>query len=467
VVYLDNLESLLVGPRDLKADVKRAEGASGEAPSEQDAFASWRSEALRRIWGRLYGAARDTDKLYLVASCRYRNADFEGDTLPVSPLPADALYRLMGWFPGLRQLAGQTRARLVERLAGHPRAVEFANDLIEDALRRWEDRHGVWQLPARPDAKDLEREWQDLVEPALPKVREKLWGDLLLAAIWERVLDDRARRMLYRMTWLRRPWGWDLIAQLGEPDESLPEAEAAAERLQRTSLLEQVEVVVRVDQDQYRTVRRYTLHPAAAQFIAARFGDDEALRRSTHHRIGAYLEAQAAASPYIALEAGHHLFEAGEYDRSYALLGPASDWLQNHGRVREGLQVLKPFLGESVCAAMAKQRVGRLLGTVGLAYYRLGQVEQAIGYFEQDLAIMREIGDRWNEGATLGNLGAAYANLGQVEQAIGYFEQSLAIAREIGDRWGEGATLGNLGEAYYRLGQVERRSDSWSKPLRL
>jgi hypothetical protein len=134
--------------------------------------------------------------------------------------------------------------------------------------------------------------------------------------------------------------------------------------------LEQIELSIPVEQDQYRTVRRYTLHPATAQFIAARFGADEALRRSTHHRIGEYLEAQAAASPYIDiyLEAGHHLFEAGDYNRAEQLLGPASDWLQNCGRVREGLQVLAPFLAESVRAAMERGLAGWLLGTVGLAY---------------------------------------------------------------------------------------------------
>jgi len=46
------------------------------------------------------------------------------------------------WFPGLRRLAGPNRARLVARLDGHPRAVESANDLVENGLRRWEDRHG-------------------------------------------------------------------------------------------------------------------------------------------------------------------------------------------------------------------------------------------------------------------------------------------------------------------------------------
>ncbi len=77
---------------------------------------------------------------------------------------------------------------------------------------------------------------------------------------------------------------------------------------------------------------------------------------------------------------------------------------------------------------MTPDRVGRLLGTVGLAYADLGQVERAIGYYEQSLVIAREIGDRRGEGNALGNLGIAYADLGQVERAIGYYEQALVIA---------------------------------------
>ena len=36
---------------------------------------------------------------------------------------------------------------------------------------------------------------------------------------------------------------------------------------------------------------------------------------------------------------------------------------------------------------------------------------------------------------------------GAAEQAIEYYEQALAISREIGDRRGEGIHLNNLGEA--------------------
>ncbi len=452
VVYLDNLESLLVGPGD---DVN---GSPDPA-----AFGRWRTPALAALWSALDRFARDTDTLHVVASCRYRHDDFRRALVPVPLLSPDALFRLMGWFDGLRLLSTEARARLVGRLAGHPRAVEYAADLIQKALEDWEDTHGrPWQLPDPPTAADLEREWSELVEPALPRVEAKLWDNLLLAAIWDRVLDDRARRMLFRMTHLRRPWEWDLVRALGEEGEPPGQAEATADRLRRTSLLEQVDLLLRTG-----LVRHFTIHRATVQFVARRFGADPALRLAAHRRAGTYYEARAKTSPYIDddIEAGHHLFQAGEYDRAYVLLGSASESLQNRGRVREGLSLLKPFLAEAVPQVMRRELVGQLLGTLGLAYYRLGQVERAIGFYEQRLAIAREIGDRRGEGGALGNLGLAYAALGQAERAIGFYEQALGIDREIGDRRGEGTDLGNLGSAYAALGQAERAIGFYEQAL--
>ena len=58
-------------------------------------------------------------------------------------------------------------------------------------------------------------------------------------------------------------------------------------------------------------------------------------------------------------------------------------------------------------------------------------MEKAIEYYEQALEISREIGHRRGEGSDLGNLGLAYRDLGQVEKAVDYLKQSLAIFEEI------------------------------------
>ena len=52
----------------------------------------------------------------------------------------------------------------------------------------------------------------------------------------------------------------------------------------------------------------------------------------------------------------------------------------------------------------------------------------------------------------LGNLGNCYAGLGQTARAIEYYEQALAIAREIGDRRGEGLPR-QPGQLLRRLGR--------------
>ncbi|MEM8809650.1 MAG: tetratricopeptide repeat protein [Cyanobacteria bacterium P01_G01_bin.38] len=106
-----------------------------------------------------------------------------------------------------------------------------------------------------------------------------------------------------------------------------------------------------------------------------------------------------------------------------------------------------------------RQGEGTALGSLGLAYRSLGQYEQAIDHHQQFLTISREIGNRQGEGTALGNLGLAYWSLGQYEQAIDHHQQFLTIAREIGDRKGEGMALGNLGIAYYSLGQYEQAID--------
>ncbi len=452
VLYLDNLESLLVGPEDDDAT---------------NAFGEWISPDLQAIWDGAEHLALSTDKLYLVASTRYLNKSYEAALAPVPPLPGDALFRLTEWFPSLRKLSVANRARLTGRLDGHPRAVEYAADLVAASFQDWESAHGEWQLREQSNEVDIQREWEALVKPALPEVEKQLRDNLLLDAIWRRVLDDRARRMLYRMTLLRRPAEWELLELLGDDNEATAVAAATAGRLLGTSLLERLEQIVNASGGKVRRLTRFALHPATRKFVMAAFGDAPGLRLAAHLRLGEFLEEMAKASPYIEtdLEAGHHLLMAHRYDRAYELLGSASDWLRNYGKVREGLDVLGPFLVPAVMAEMDRALVGRLLGTVGLAYADLGQVQKAIGFYEQRLEIAREIGDRRGEGNAVGNLGSAYDRLGQVQKAIGFYEQSLAIAREIGDRSGESVNLGNLGLAYADLGQVQKAIGFYEQSL--
>ena len=441
VLHLDNLESFLQGPD----------------TEDEDVLGTWIDPQVRQIWQVL--EARCGDELAVVASCRYRNPDLDEHLFRVPPLRPDALFRLMGWFEGLRPLAHSNRAQLVRRLSGHPRALEFLDDLLRARLRAWREKYGPWQ-PAHSD-EEIAREWSTLIAPALPRAEDELRADLLFDQLWQQVLDAPARRMVYRMTLLRTPWDWDLMMQLGEPAEDLSATEATARRVRTTSLLEEVELT--------QGGKRFQVHPLTSRLVEGHLEADEAegLQQATYARVGTYLEelAKSPSDLQVHLDAGHYLFLCGDFDRAYDLLGNASQWLESRGRVRDGLAILQPFEAEGAIERLAAERRGWLWGTLGTAHYRLSQIDRAIGYHQQALVIQREIGDRGGEGSALGNLGLAYAALGQVDQAIAHYQQALVISREIGDRGGEGSALGNLGVAYRRLGQVDQAIDHHQQAL--
>jgi tetratricopeptide (TPR) repeat protein len=77
-------------------------------------------------------------------------------------------------------------------------------------------------------------------------------------------------------------------------------------------------------------------------------------------------------------------------------------------------------------------------------------------YYEQQLTITREIGDRRGEGNALGNLGVVYKNLGEPRRAMEYYEQALVIDHEIGDRQGEADDCWNMGVLLVKQGEFKR-----------
>src|SRR5260370_32663152 len=66
---------------------------------------------------------------------------------------------------------------------------------------------------------------------------------------------------------------------------------------------------------------------------------------------------------------------------------------------------------------------------------------ERIRWLEMAVDAARRLRQRNNKGAALGNLGLAYKHLGETRTAIEFYNKQLVIVREIGDRRGEGAAL--------------------------
>lgn len=91
------------------------------------------------------------------------------------------------------------------------------------------------------------------------------------------------------------------------------------------------------------------------------------------------------------------------------------------------------------------QDEGTVLGSLGMVFSDLGQLDSARVYHRAALKIHREIGYRHGEALDLGNLGVGYSFLGQRDSALVYLREALKIDREIGYRQGEAFHLRHLG----------------------
>ncbi len=98
---------------------------------------------------------------------------------------------------------------------------------------------------------------------------------------------------------------------------------------------------------------------------------------------------------------------------------------------------------------------GTILSNISGVYQARGDYETALKYLEQSLDIYRKVGDRAGEGTTLNNISGVYQARGEYDTALKYLEQSLDIHREVGDRAGEGATLNNISQIYKARGDYD------------
>ena len=108
---------------------------------------------------------------------------------------------------------------------------------------------------------------------------------------------------------------------------------------------------------------------------------------------------------------------------------------------------------------------GRAYYDLGMAYYQLGDINQATEYHQHHLTIAKVLGDRAGERRAYHNLGLAYRVLGDFNQAIKYHKQHLTIAEDLGDRADEGRAYHDLGSAYHELDDFNQAIEYYKQYL--
>jgi tetratricopeptide (TPR) repeat protein len=115
-------------------------------------------------------------------------------------------------------------------------------------------------------------------------------------------------------------------------------------------------------------------------------------------------------------------------------------------------------LGES-------QWIARELDNLGFLSFSEGDVDAPRPLLEEALSFSRAVGDkRWTAGA-LGNLGHVYLRPGEFERARALYEEGLAIRRELGNRHGIAASLRNLARLAHAQGEYQTARSFWEQSL--
>jgi DNA-binding SARP family transcriptional activator len=142
---------------------------------------------------------------------------------------------------------------------------------------------------------------------------------------------------------------------------------------------------------------------------------------------------------------------AGLHDIAWKLPVAAAVYFDRHGYRTEWLATHRIALA-SVRELGDRRGEAWVLNNIGMV---LGQQREndAVGYFEQALAILHQTGDRRDLARTTNNLAFCYLILGRHEEAVEALLDALELQRELGRRYGEGVALGNLAEAYLELGR--------------
>ncbi|KAI1290108.1 G-protein-signaling modulator 2 [Halotydeus destructor] len=92
---------------------------------------------------------------------------------------------------------------------------------------------------------------------------------------------------------------------------------------------------------------------------------------------------------------------------------------------------------------------------------------KAVHYYDQNLKLMREMGDKCAQGRACGNLGNTHYLLGNFGDAVTYHNERLRIAKDFGDKAAERRAHCNLGNAHIFLGEFDRAVENYLETLRL
>jgi DNA-binding CsgD family transcriptional regulator/Flp pilus assembly protein TadD len=173
-------------------------------------------------------------------------------------------------------------------------------------------------------------------------------------------------------------------------------------------------------------------------------------RQSLHRQIAETIEHCAGALDMHAADLGYHFHEAGAWAKALEYARRAGEQAQAMYDPRAAVEHFTRALGAA--RALALPPPPSLFRSRGQAYETLGEFEAARADHEAALAVARAAGDRPAEWQALLDLGFLWAAR-DYGRCGGYFEQTLALARQMEEPSLIAASLNRVGNWHLNAGR--------------
>jgi len=454
----------------------------------------------------------------LLITCRYPVPGLEAEllNLPVPPLSAAEVRKLLWRLEGLKGLERADLAEVMRHVGGHPRMLEFLDALLRHGVARLPEVKRRLQAAAKAEGIDLKAPTalpEALRHTALLGARTVLLDELLALARAQG--DEEALRQLAvsGLPMSAAELAWALGGTPAAPAQTA-EMGQRLERLVSLSLVSPVE-------------GGFWVHRWTAQALAQ--SSPEEVQRARCRRAGEFRLARGGGQgiEYADIyEATHNFLAAAEFDgactlalqiaefhiqqqQTLAAVALASEVLPHLPNTADGWAPLADIevqghlqLGLTDWAVQRTREISaafeaRAQAEPGRADYQcdlsvsyerlgdlmsaLGQGEQAREFFEKSLGAIERVAQAEPERAdfqrqlsvSYNKLGDLMRALGQGEQAREFFEKDLAIAQRLAQAEPGRAdyqrdlsvSYNKLGDLMSALGQGEQAREFFEKSL--
>ena len=406
------------------------------------------ARALAQFFARCAGQA---DRTALLITSRERPSGFANlREVPLEGLETDAAREHFWDFAGAKPRRDENEnlvAQIVERVEGHPLAVELLASLYAG---------GDVTLP------DLQRGLETHLARAFAALKNDRHASLFACFDFSfQFLDDSAKQLFTRMRMFESPvFAQQAQAVFGDAD--------AAQQLNTLRNKGLIRAFSAGDDDDTPI---YHLHPTARWF-AGQAGAPEDLAAAFGAAYGAVFSGVIGAA-YVSFAGKTDLAAVNLARLQIPDLVRALQFLdgeQRAWRTRDLAYLLQQFgstiqakalLEEAIQANQASNAPGSDAATASLLFEQAriavthGDLDRAMQLYQHSLDIQEQLGDLQGKAATLHAQAGVFVTRGDLDRAMQLYQQSAAIDEQLGDLQGRASTLAMVAQLHFALDEKE------------